>query len=137
VVSLARIPSTTTTLVSFLPRARRLATTDSGILESARSRRSSSRPTWTNHILETLTQTGGNKSLARVILGIEALDAGPRKIRRYDLVEERAHNEMIKPRLLARIATKSKKTRKDFVSIADHFIVFLWLLVFLTAKLAP
>jgi Nif-specific regulatory protein len=44
------------------------------------------------HILETLTQTGWNKSRAATILGIErsTLD---RKIRRYDLVEERAHNE--------------------------------------------
>jgi Nif-specific regulatory protein len=44
------------------------------------------------HILETLTQTGWNKSRAAIILGIErsTLD---RKIRRYDLVEERAHND--------------------------------------------
>jgi Nif-specific regulatory protein len=43
------------------------------------------------HILETLTQTGWNKSRAAIILGIErsTLD---RKIRRYDLVE-RAHND--------------------------------------------
>jgi transcriptional regulator with GAF, ATPase, and Fis domain len=41
------------------------------------------------HILETLNQTGWNKSRAATILGIErsTLD---RKIRRYDLVEERA-----------------------------------------------
>ncbi len=43
------------------------------------------------HILDTLTQTGWNKSRAAIILGIErsTLD---RKIRRYDLVE-RAHND--------------------------------------------
>ncbi len=43
------------------------------------------------HILETLNQTGWNKSRAAIILGIErsTLD---RKIRRYDLVE-RAHND--------------------------------------------
>jgi Nif-specific regulatory protein len=40
------------------------------------------------HILETLNQTGWNKSRAAIILGIErsTLD---RKIRRYDLVEGR------------------------------------------------
>jgi Nif-specific regulatory protein len=44
------------------------------------------------HILDTLTQTGWNKSRAAVILGIErsTLD---RKIRRYELVEQRAHND--------------------------------------------
>ncbi|MCI0332821.1 MAG: sigma 54-interacting transcriptional regulator [Planctomycetes bacterium] len=44
------------------------------------------------HILDTLTQTSWNKSRAAIILGIErsTLD---RKIRRYDLVEERAHND--------------------------------------------
>jgi Nif-specific regulatory protein len=43
------------------------------------------------HILDTLTQTGWNKSRAAIILGIErsTLD---RKIRRYDLVE-RAHHD--------------------------------------------
>jgi len=43
------------------------------------------------HILETVTQTGWNKSRAAIILGIERsrLD---RKTRRYDLVE-RAHND--------------------------------------------
>ncbi|HEX5471455.1 MAG TPA: helix-turn-helix domain-containing protein, partial [Lacipirellulaceae bacterium] len=43
------------------------------------------------HILDTLNQTGWNKSRAAIILGIErsTLD---RKIRRYDLVEERAHD---------------------------------------------
>jgi Nif-specific regulatory protein len=42
------------------------------------------------HILETLNQTGWNKSRAAIILGIErsTLD---RKIRRYDLVEGRNH----------------------------------------------
>ena len=45
------------------------------------------------HILETLNQTGWNKSRAAIILGIErsTLD---RKIRRYELVEGRAHNDM-------------------------------------------
>jgi Nif-specific regulatory protein len=44
------------------------------------------------HILDTLNQTGWNKSRTAIILGIErsTLD---RKIRRYDLVEERAHND--------------------------------------------
>jgi Nif-specific regulatory protein len=43
------------------------------------------------HILETLNQTSWNKSRAAIILGIErsTLD---RKIRRYELVEGRAHN---------------------------------------------
>jgi Nif-specific regulatory protein len=41
------------------------------------------------HILDTLNQTGWNKSRAATILGIErsTLD---RKIRRYELVEQRA-----------------------------------------------
>jgi DNA-binding NtrC family response regulator len=45
-----------------------------------------------HHILETLNQTGWNKSRAAIILGIErsTLD---RKIRRYDLVEERTHGD--------------------------------------------
>jgi Nif-specific regulatory protein len=45
------------------------------------------------HILETLNQTGWNKSRAAIILGIErsTLD---RKIRRYELVEGRAHGDM-------------------------------------------
>src|SRR5207253_2830108 len=44
------------------------------------------------HILDTLTQTGWNKSRAATILGIErsTLD---RKIRRYELVEQRAHHD--------------------------------------------
>jgi Nif-specific regulatory protein len=44
------------------------------------------------HILETLNQTGWNKSRAAIILGIErsTLD---RKIRRYDLVEGRHHGD--------------------------------------------
>jgi Nif-specific regulatory protein len=44
------------------------------------------------HILETLNQTGWNKSRAAIILGIErsTLD---RKIRRYDLVEGRANGD--------------------------------------------
>jgi transcriptional regulator with GAF, ATPase, and Fis domain len=44
------------------------------------------------HILDTLNQTGWNKSRAAIILGIErsTLD---RKIRRYELVEERAHRD--------------------------------------------
>jgi transcriptional regulator with GAF, ATPase, and Fis domain len=44
------------------------------------------------HILDTLNQTGWNKSRAAIILGIErsTLD---RKIRRYELVEQRAHND--------------------------------------------
>jgi Nif-specific regulatory protein len=57
----------------------------------ARSEPSSLADMERQHILETLTQTGWNKSRAAIILGIErsTLD---RKIRRYDLVE-RAHNE--------------------------------------------
>jgi Nif-specific regulatory protein len=44
------------------------------------------------HILDTLNQTGWNKSRAAIILGIErsTLD---RKIRRYDLVEGRNHRD--------------------------------------------
>jgi Nif-specific regulatory protein len=44
------------------------------------------------HILDTLNQTGWNKSRAAIILGIErsTLD---RKIRRYDLVEQRTHGD--------------------------------------------
>ncbi len=68
--------------------------TDSGILDDAngRSEPASLADIEKQHILETLTQTGWNKSRAAIILGIErsTLD---RKIRRYDLVEERAHND--------------------------------------------
>jgi Nif-specific regulatory protein len=68
--------------------------TDSGILEAANGRGepASLADMEKQHILETLTQTGWNKSRAAIILGIErsTLD---RKIRRYDLVEERAHND--------------------------------------------
>jgi Nif-specific regulatory protein len=44
------------------------------------------------HILETLNQTGWNKSRTAIILGIErsTLD---RKIRRYELVEQRAGHD--------------------------------------------
>jgi Nif-specific regulatory protein len=67
--------------------------TDSGIMEfNGRSEPASLADVEKQHILETLTQTGWNKSRAAIILGIErsTLD---RKIRRYDLVEERAHND--------------------------------------------
>jgi Nif-specific regulatory protein len=64
--------------------------TDSGIMVSAngRSEPASLADMEKQHILETLRQTGWNKSRAAIILGIErsTLD---RKIRRYDLVEER------------------------------------------------
>ena len=62
--------------------------TDSGIVEmrGARSEPASLADMEKQHILDTLTQTGWNKSRAATILGIErsTLD---RKIRRYDLVE--------------------------------------------------
>jgi Nif-specific regulatory protein len=68
--------------------------TDSGILEgpNGRGEPASLADIEKQHILDTLNQTGWNKSRAAIILGIErsTLD---RKIRRYDLVEERAHNE--------------------------------------------
>jgi transcriptional regulator with GAF, ATPase, and Fis domain len=64
--------------------------TDSGIMVSAngRSEPASLADIEKQHILEVLRQTGWNKSRAAIILGIErsTLD---RKIRRYDLVEER------------------------------------------------
>ena len=64
--------------------------TDSGIMVSAngRSEPASLADMEKQHILEVLRQTGWNKSRAAIILGIErsTLD---RKIRRYDLVEER------------------------------------------------
>ncbi|HEX3600164.1 MAG TPA: sigma 54-interacting transcriptional regulator [Lacipirellulaceae bacterium] len=68
--------------------------TDSGILESANGRggQTSLADMEKQHILEVLRQTGWNKSRAAIILGIErsTLD---RKIRRYDLVEEKAHGD--------------------------------------------
>ncbi len=64
--------------------------TDSGIMVSAngRSEPASLADMEKQHIVEVLRQTGWNKSRAAIILGIErsTLD---RKIRRYDLVEER------------------------------------------------
>ena len=64
--------------------------TDSGMIGSANGRGepASLADIEKQHILDTLTQTGWNKSRAAIILGIErsTLD---RKIRRYDLVEER------------------------------------------------
>jgi transcriptional regulator with GAF, ATPase, and Fis domain len=68
--------------------------TDPGFYESANGKGgpASLADVEKQHILETLNQTGWNKSRAAIILGIErsTLD---RKIRRYDLVEERAHND--------------------------------------------
>jgi Nif-specific regulatory protein len=68
--------------------------TDPGLsgISSARSEPASLADMEKQHILETLRQTGWNKSRAAIILGIErsTLD---RKIRRYDLVEERAHGD--------------------------------------------
>jgi Nif-specific regulatory protein len=67
--------------------------TDSGLLDEANANNepASLADMEKQHILETLRQTGWNKSRAAIILGIErsTLD---RKIRRYDLVEERAHD---------------------------------------------
>jgi transcriptional regulator with GAF, ATPase, and Fis domain len=68
--------------------------TDAGLSEAnnGRSEPASLADIEKQHILDTLTQTGWNKSRAAIILGIErsTLD---RKIRRYDLVEERASND--------------------------------------------
>jgi Nif-specific regulatory protein len=68
--------------------------TDSGLLDVANGRGepASLADIEKQHILETLRQTGWNKSRAAIILGIErsTLD---RKIRRYDLVEERTHGD--------------------------------------------
>jgi len=75
-----------------LSRLRTAGDTDFGMAEAARDARSepsSLADMERQHILETLNQTGWNKSRAAIILGIErsTLD---RKIRRYDLVEQRA-----------------------------------------------
>jgi Nif-specific regulatory protein len=68
--------------------------TDSGLIEMAngRSEPASLADIEKRHIIEVLRQTGWNKSRAAIILGIErsTLD---RKIRRYDLVEEKAHGD--------------------------------------------
>src|SRR4029079_15673035 len=68
--------------------------TDSGLLDDAiaNNEPASLADMEKQHILETLRQTGWNKSRAAIILGIErsTLD---RKIRRYELVEERAHGD--------------------------------------------
>ncbi len=68
--------------------------TDSGLLDAAiaRNEPTSLADIEKQHILETLRQTGWNKSRAAIILGIErsTLD---RKIRRYDLVEEKTHGD--------------------------------------------
>ncbi|HJQ79237.1 MAG TPA: sigma 54-interacting transcriptional regulator [Lacipirellulaceae bacterium] len=65
--------------------------TDMGVVDgrNARSEPASLADIERQHILDTLNQTGWNKSRAAIILGIErsTLD---RKIRRYDLVEGRA-----------------------------------------------
>jgi Nif-specific regulatory protein len=74
-----------------LTRLRTAGDTDSGIVDGdeARAEPASLADIERQHILETLNQTGWNKSRTATILGIErsTLD---RKIRRYDLVEERA-----------------------------------------------
>ncbi|MEX0612497.1 MAG: sigma 54-interacting transcriptional regulator [Pirellulales bacterium] len=74
-----------------LTRLRTAGDTDMGISDGldARSEPASLADMERQHILDTLNQTGWNKSRAAIILGIErsTLD---RKIRRYDLVEERA-----------------------------------------------
>jgi Nif-specific regulatory protein len=74
-----------------LTRLRTAGDTDSGISdgEDARAEPASLADIERQHILETLNQTGWNKSRAAIILGIErsTLD---RKIRRYELVEVRA-----------------------------------------------
>ena len=68
--------------------------TDSGLIELANGRGepASLADIEKRHIVEVLRQTGWNKSRAAIILGIErsTLD---RKIRRYDLVEEKAHGD--------------------------------------------
>ncbi|HEX4414054.1 MAG TPA: sigma 54-interacting transcriptional regulator [Lacipirellulaceae bacterium] len=68
--------------------------TDSGIMVSAngRSEPASLADMEKQHIVEILRQTGWNKSRAAIILGIErsTLD---RKIRRYDLIEERPRGD--------------------------------------------
>jgi Nif-specific regulatory protein len=68
--------------------------TDMGIVDgrNARSEPASLADIERQHILDTLNQTGWNKSRAAIILGIErsTLD---RKIRRYELVEGRAHRD--------------------------------------------
>jgi Nif-specific regulatory protein len=74
-----------------LTRLRTAGDTDSGLSdgEDARSEPASLADIERQHILETLNQTGWNKSRTAIILGIErsTLD---RKIRRYELVEQRA-----------------------------------------------
>ena len=75
-----------------LTRLRTAGDTDSGLsddLLNGRSEPASLADIERQHILETLNQTGWNKSRTAIILGIErsTLD---RKIRRYELVEERA-----------------------------------------------
>ena len=74
-----------------LSRLRTAGDTDIGFADgrNSRSEPASLADVERDHILETLTQTGWNKSRAAIILGIErsTLD---RKIRRYDLVEGRA-----------------------------------------------
>jgi two-component system, NtrC family, response regulator HydG len=68
--------------------------TDAGLLDVANGRvePASLADIEKQHILDTLRQTGWNKSRAAIILGIErsTLD---RKIRRYDLVEEKTHGD--------------------------------------------
>jgi Nif-specific regulatory protein len=68
--------------------------TDMGVVDgrNARSEPASLADIERQHILDTLNQTGWNKSRAAIILGIErsTLD---RKIRRYDLVEGRAQRD--------------------------------------------
>jgi Nif-specific regulatory protein len=68
--------------------------TDMGVVDgrNSRSEPASLADIERQHILDTLNQTGWNKSRAAIILGIErsTLD---RKIRRYDLVEGRAHRD--------------------------------------------
>jgi Nif-specific regulatory protein len=77
-----------------LTRLRTAGDTDPGLSDGLdpRSEPASLADIERQHILETLNQTGWNKSRAAIILGIErsTLD---RKIRRYELVEQRAHND--------------------------------------------
>lgn len=77
-----------------LSKLRTAGDTDSGMIEAAngRSEPASLADMEKQYILEVLRQTGWNKSRAAIILGIErsTLD---RKIRRYELVEERANSD--------------------------------------------
>ena len=76
-----------------LTRLRTAGDTDPGLSDrlDGRSEPASLADIERQHILDTLNQTGWNKSRTAMILGIErsTLD---RKIRRYELVEERAHD---------------------------------------------